>query len=66
MRQVGGWNASFVFPNEIAEIGLNRKRMGMEAIYDMREETLERRQSLERWAAFIVACDEGESGMSCR
>jgi integrase len=44
---------------EISEIALNHTLKGMEAIYDVREEIPERRQALEKWAAFIVACETG-------
>lgn len=46
--------------NEITEIALNHKLKGMEAIYDVREEIPERRLALERWAAFIDACETGK------
>ncbi|MFC5427642.1 tyrosine-type recombinase/integrase [Paraburkholderia denitrificans] len=46
-------------PKEITELALNHKLKGMEAIYDVREEIPERRQALEQWAAFIVACTKG-------
>jgi integrase len=45
--------------NEITEIALNHKLKGMEGIYDVREEIPERRDALERWAAFIEACENG-------
>lgn len=45
---------------EISEIALNHTLKGMEAIYDVREEIPERRQALEKWTAFIVACESGE------
>ena len=44
---------------EISEIALNHVLPGMEGIYDVREEIPERRQALERWAAFIEACESG-------
>lgn len=44
---------------EISEIALNHTLKGMEGIYDVREEIPERRQALEKWAAFIVACEQG-------
>lgn len=46
-------------PNEITEIALNHALKGMEAVYDVREEIPERRMALERWAAFIDACEAG-------
>lgn len=46
--------------NEITEIALNHKLKGMEAVYDVREEIPERRLALERWAAFIDACETGK------
>lgn len=45
---------------EISEIALNHALKGMEGIYDVREEIPERRQALELWAAFIVACESGK------
>jgi integrase len=45
---------------EISEIALNHTLKGMEAVYDVREEIPERRQALELWAAFLVACETGE------
>jgi integrase len=45
---------------EISEIALNHTLKGMEAIYDVREEIPERRQALELWAAFLVACETGQ------
>jgi integrase len=44
---------------EISEIALNHVLPGMEGIYDVREEIPERRHALERWAAFIDACESG-------
>lgn len=46
-------------PNDITEIALNHALKGMEAVYDVREEIPERRQALEKWAAFIEACETG-------
>ncbi|MGI4846567.1 MAG: tyrosine-type recombinase/integrase [Janthinobacterium lividum] len=45
---------------DISEIALNHTLKGMEGIYDVREEIPERRQALEKWAAFVVACENGE------
>jgi integrase len=45
---------------EISEIALNHTLKGMEAIYDVREEIPERREALELWAAFLVACEQGQ------
>lgn len=45
---------------EISEIALNHALKGMEGIYDVREEIPERRQALEKWAAFVVACSKGQ------
>lgn len=45
---------------EISEIALNHTLKGMEAVYDVREEIPERREALELWAAFLVACERGE------
>ncbi len=42
---------------EISEIALNHKLEGMEAVYDVREEIPERRIALERWATFLVECE---------
>lgn len=44
---------------EISEIALNHTLKGMEGIYDVREEIPERRQALELWASFLVACETG-------
>lgn len=52
MRNIG-------IPNDITEIALNHALKGMEAVYDVREEIPERRQALEKWAAFIEACETG-------
>lgn len=41
---------------EISEIALNHTLKGMEGIYDVREEIPERRDALEKWAAFVMAC----------
>lgn len=46
---------------EISEIALNHTLKGMEAVYDVREEIPERRQALELWAAFLTACEQGQS-----
>lgn len=46
-------------PNDITEIALNHALKGMEAVYDVREEIPERRFALEKWAAFIEACEAG-------
>jgi integrase len=45
---------------EISEIALNHTLKGMEAVYDVRDEIPERRQALELWASFLVACEKGE------
>jgi len=45
---------------EISEVALNHALKGMDAIYDVREEIPERREALEKWANFIVACEQGE------
>jgi integrase len=45
---------------EISEVALNHALKGMDAIYDVREEIPERREALEKWANFIVACEKGE------
>lgn len=44
---------------EISEIALNHALKGMEGIYDVREEIPERREALEKWTAFIIACENG-------
>ncbi|KJK03956.1 integrase [Burkholderiaceae bacterium 26] len=44
---------------EISELALNHTLKGMEAIYDVREEIPERREALERWTAFLCACESG-------
>ena len=46
---------------EISEIALNHTLKGMDGIYDVREEIPERREALEKWAAFIVACESGST-----
>ena len=43
---------------EISELALNHKLKGMEGIYDVREEIPEKREALNRWAEFIVRCEE--------
>ncbi|TKS55032.1 DUF4102 domain-containing protein [Luteimonas yindakuii] len=48
------------FSREISEIALNHVLVGMEKLYDVREEIPERRVALEKWAGFIVACEKGE------
>lgn len=45
---------------EISEIALNHALKGMEGIYDVREEIPERRDALELWASFLVACELGK------
>lgn len=45
---------------DISEIALNHKLKGMEGIYDVREEIPERRDALEKWAAFLVECEAGK------
>jgi len=45
---------------EISEVALNHVLKGMDAIYDVREEIPERREALEKWANFIVACESGD------
>jgi len=45
---------------EISEIALNHVLKGVEGIYDVRTEIPERREALELWAAFIVACEKGQ------
>lgn len=44
---------------DISEIALNHTLKGMEAIYDVREEIPERRDALEKWTAFLIACETG-------
>lgn len=46
---------------EISEIALNHTLKGMEGIYDVREEIPERRDALELWARFLIACEKGET-----
>lgn len=48
------------FSREISEIALNHVLKGMEAVYDVRTEIPERREAMEKWAAFIAACEEGD------
>jgi integrase len=45
---------------EISEIALNHTLKGMEGIYDVREEIPERREALELWARFLIACERGD------
>lgn len=44
---------------DVSEIALNHTLKGMEGIYDVREEIPERRQALELWAKYLVACEKG-------
>lgn len=44
---------------EISEVALNHTLGSMDAIYDVREEIPERREALEKWSEFIVACETG-------
>jgi hypothetical protein len=44
---------------EISEVALNHKLRGMDAVYDVREDIPERREALEKWCEFIVACESG-------
>lgn len=53
MRNIG-------ISREISEIALNHALKGMEAIYDVREEIPERRQALEKWTDFLIACETGK------
>lgn len=46
-------------PYEISEVALNHKLGEMDAIYDVRDEIPERREALEKWCEFIVACETG-------
>src|SRR5690606_27388402 len=41
------------FSREISEVALNHVLVGMEKLYDVREEIPERRVALEKWAGFI-------------
>ncbi|WP_206862576.1 tyrosine-type recombinase/integrase [Lysobacter changpingensis] len=45
---------------EISEVALNHVLKGMDRVYDVRSEIPERREALEKWANFIVACEKGE------
>lgn len=45
---------------DVSEIALNHTLKGMEAIYDVREEIPERREALEKWTEFLVACETGK------
>lgn len=45
---------------EISEVALNHVLKGMDRVYDVREEIPERREALEKWANFIVACEKGD------
>lgn len=44
---------------EISEVALNHTLGSMDAIYDVRDEIPERREALEKWSEFIVACETG-------
>lgn len=44
---------------EISEVALNHTLGSMDAIYDVRGEIPERREALEKWSEFIVACETG-------
>lgn len=48
------------FSREISEVALNHVLVGLEKVYDVREEIPERRAALERWAEFLVACERDE------
>lgn len=41
--------------NEISELALNHKLVGMEGIYDVRTDIRERREAIEMWAAFVAS-----------
>ena len=44
---------------EESEVALNHKLGELDDIYDVREERPERREALEKWCEFIVACKTG-------
>ncbi|QDQ87669.1 DUF4102 domain-containing protein [Alcaligenaceae bacterium SJ-26] len=44
---------------EESEVALNHKLGELDSIYDVREERPERREALEKWCQFIVACQTG-------
>ena len=44
---------------EESEVALNHKLGELDEIYDVREERPERREALEKWCEFIVACETG-------
>ncbi len=44
---------------EESEIALNHKLGELDSIYDVRQERPERREALEKWCQFLVACETG-------
>lgn len=46
--------------HEISEIALNHTLGDLNTIYDVRQDIPERREALEMWSQFIVACENGE------
>ncbi|MDR0779938.1 MAG: tyrosine-type recombinase/integrase, partial [Pseudomonadales bacterium] len=44
---------------EESEVALNHKLGDLDDIYDVREERPERREALEKWCEFIIACETG-------
>ena len=46
-------------PRDISEMCLNHKLSGVEGIHDQHTYFDERREALEKWARFLVACETG-------
>ena len=44
-------------PRDISEMCLNHKLSGVEGIYDQRTYFDERKEALEKWTRFLVACE---------
>jgi hypothetical protein len=45
---------------KVSKTALNHVLRSMEAVHDVREEIPERRQALELWNGFLVACESGK------
>ena len=46
-------------PRDISEMCLNHKLSGVEGIYDRHTYFDERKEALEKWADFLLACELG-------
>ena len=46
-------------PRDISAMCLNHKLSGVEGIYDRHTYFDERKEALEKWARFLVACEAG-------